>query len=165
MTWFYNSYSGKLVHEDPPAPGYYVYEAALKTGTGWHELNVSPDATQAQAQAAADALHAGAPAQQPDTSIGQLTQNAVGQGASKAAQTVVPGSTGVISEAGVFIKALTDGKMWRSLGWMLLGVLLIFIGLFLWVGKEAVPAVARAVLALWPLPSARRLAARPLSRW
>lgn len=35
--------------------------------------------------------------------------------------------------------ALTNGKMWRSLGWLLLGVLLIFVGLFLWVGKDGTP--------------------------
>ena len=35
---------------------------------------------------------------------------------------------------------LTDGKLWRSLGWLLLGVILILMGSWLLVGKPvAVP--------------------------
>lgn len=74
MPWFYNSDSGKLVHEDPPSLGYYTYEAALHTGTGWHELTVADSASFAQAQAAAKALNLG-PVQGGNTSIGQLAQN------------------------------------------------------------------------------------------
>lgn len=37
-------------------------------------------------------------------------------------------------------KAITDGKMWRSLGWLLLGIVLIFAGAGLLIGRR-VPAV------------------------
>ena len=39
-----------------------------------------------------------------------------------------------------FWKQLTNYRMWRSLGWLFLGVLLIFVGLFMWVGKEGLKA-------------------------
>lgn len=34
-------------------------------------------------------------------------------------------------------RALTDGKMWRSLGWLLLGILLMMAGVALWIGPSA----------------------------
>lgn len=36
-----------------------------------------------------------------------------------------------------FFTALTDGKMWRSLGWILLGILLMIVGVVLWIGPGA----------------------------
>lgn len=49
-----------------------------------------------------------------------------------------------------FYDKLTDGKMWRSLGWILLGILLIFIGLALlgvpyFVRKSPAAFAAKAV--------------------
>jgi hypothetical protein len=38
-----------------------------------------------------------------------------------------------------FYRTVTDGKLWRSLGWLLLGVLLLFTGIGLLIG----PAAAR----------------------
>jgi hypothetical protein len=32
---------------------------------------------------------------------------------------------------------LTDGKLWRSLGWLLLGVALMFLGVLWWIGPSA----------------------------
>jgi len=121
MTWFYNSYTGKLVHEDPPAPGYYVYQAALKTGTGWHEVNVPPDATQAQARAAANAIAGGAPAQAPNASIGDLAGNIPATAASKA--TGVP-----IANVEEFLSRLTSANLWLRVGEFILGALLILSG-------------------------------------
>lgn len=34
-----------------------------------------------------------------------------------------------------FYKVLTDGKMWRSLGWILLGLMLLIGGIVLWMKK------------------------------
>jgi hypothetical protein len=57
--------------------------------------------------------------------------------------------------AGVFkgvADALTDGKLWRSVGWLLLGVVLIFLGVRLWYGSslgsaaKAVPGLPGKVL-------------------
>lgn len=39
-----------------------------------------------------------------------------------------------------FYDKVTDGKMWRSLGWLLLGILLIIAGLILWIGPTAFKA-------------------------
>lgn len=36
-----------------------------------------------------------------------------------------------------FFAVLTDGKMWRSLGWLLLGVILMFTGIGLIIGPSA----------------------------
>jgi len=124
MPWFYNSYSGKLVHESPPAPGFYVYEAALKTGTGWHELNVPDNATQAQAQAAANAIPGGATAQQPNASIGDLAKNVPGQAAGKAGSSVV----GALTDVNSFLSRLTSPNLWLRIGEFVLGALLILSG-------------------------------------
>jgi hypothetical protein len=42
---------------------------------------------------------------------------------------------------------LRDGKMWRSLGWLVLGILLIFLGAATWIGMQKNPLsmVRRAV--------------------
>lgn len=39
-----------------------------------------------------------------------------------------------------FYDVVTNGKMWRSLGWLLLGVLLIIFGIVLWIGPTAFKA-------------------------
>ncbi len=43
---------------------------------------------------------------------------------------VLPGLSGadkVAAEAAIFGQAVTDGKMWRSLGWLLLGIVLLYL--------------------------------------
>jgi hypothetical protein len=40
---------------------------------------------------------------------------------------------------------LTDGKFWRSLGWLLLGVLLMLLGAGWWIGPKAAAAMPPAV--------------------
>jgi hypothetical protein len=45
---------------------------------------------------------------------------------------------GAVLEA--FFKRLTDGAMWRCIGWILLGLGLIIIGIRLWAGKTPLPA-------------------------
>ena len=43
---------------------------------------------------------------------------------------------------------LTDGRMWRSLGWLLLGLVLIVLGTAAWLRQQANPAsIARQVMA------------------
>lgn len=56
---------------------------------------------------------------------------------------VVPGGSstiGVIAE-GLFM--LSDYRMWRSLGWLLLGILLIILGVVVW-NRHAIEGVAGA---------------------
>ena len=38
--------------------------------------------------------------------------------------------------AGIWTE-LRNGKMWRSLGWLLLGILLMFLGVAWWIGPSA----------------------------
>lgn len=47
MAWFYNSISGELGKHD--GIDALAYEAALHSGTGWHELHIADSATFAQA--------------------------------------------------------------------------------------------------------------------
>lgn len=127
MTWFYNSYSGKLVHEDAPAPGYYVYESALHSGTGWHELNVPGDASESDAAAAAKALGGSSPTTSND--VGTLGSNALSQGIAK----TLGGPGEVLTAA---FQQLTKPSMWRSLGWILLGGIATGLGVYWWSVSE-----------------------------
>jgi hypothetical protein len=45
-------------------------------------------------------------------------------------------------------KRVVDGAMWRSLGWILLGLVLIVAGIRMWAGKSPLPAPPAVV----PLP-------------
>ena len=42
------------------------------------------------------------------------------------------GTEKIAAQLGGFLHIITDGRMWRSLGWILLGILLMFLGLSLW---------------------------------
>ena len=44
--------------------------------------------------------------------------------------------TGIAGALEAFYQAVTDGKMWRSLGWILLGILLMWFGTLLWLRRE-----------------------------
>ena len=47
------------------------------------------------------------------------------------------GITGAIHLAEGIWASLTDGKLWRSLGWLLLGVVLMLLGVLWWIGPSA----------------------------
>jgi hypothetical protein len=47
-----------------------------------------------------------------------------------------------------FYDKVTDGQMWRSLGWLLLGILMIFVGLALLLRGQAEKAVSSVVKAV-----------------
>ena len=49
---------------------------------------------------------------------------------SVAAANPLSGLEGVASVIGSIGVGITDGKMWRSLGWLLLGIMLLLAGLF-----------------------------------
>ena len=42
---------------------------------------------------------------------------------------------------------LTDGRMWRSLGWLLLGIVLMLLGVAWWIGPSAARRSPAAVVA------------------
>lgn len=69
-------------------------------------------------------------------------------------QKLIPGLTGVDRLTAVFTAAfgaLTDGKMWRSLGWLVLGLVLMVVAIVWLAGgvlsKSAPDASAVAALA------------------
>lgn len=45
--------------------------------------------------------------------------------------------TGIAGALEAFYQAVTDGKTWRSLGWIILGIVLMLVGVFLWIGPGA----------------------------
>lgn len=45
--------------------------------------------------------------------------------------------TGIAGALEAFFKAVTDGKTWRSVGWIVLGILLMLFGVLLWIGPSA----------------------------
>lgn len=52
---------------------------------------------------------------------------------------LIPGLGGLSDVASMlfgFFDTITNGKMWRSLGWLLLGIALIVIGVTLWLKTE-----------------------------
>jgi len=51
---------------------------------------------------------------------------------------------GIAGAFEAFFSAVTDGKLWRSLGWLLLGIILIMAGVYLWI----VPGVTGKALAI-----------------
>lgn len=127
MPWFYDSYSGKLVHEDPPSPGYYAYLAETKLGLGWHELGVADSATAAQAAAWVTANITGGAA--PTTSNNPLTLggNAVSQGAGSLAGSLASSIPG-LSQLGSFLAALGQASTWERVAEVLIGAALIVAG-------------------------------------
>jgi hypothetical protein len=45
--------------------------------------------------------------------------------------------TGLVHVVEAIWTELTDGKMWRSVGWLLLGVALMLLGVAWWIGPSA----------------------------
>jgi hypothetical protein len=115
MPWFYNSISGELANESGAAQ--LAYQAALHTGTGWHELNISGSAS--FAQAAAEALKEVPGGATPTGSAVQGLQNVPGSVAGAAASSI---SSSILGP-------LFQSNIWLRVAEVLIGVVLIGIGL------------------------------------
>lgn len=129
MAWFFNTLSGALVGASGISA--LVYEAV----PSYHKLKVPDSATRAQAAAdAAKEFPAAPPAtDSPATAASQLPAGATANASGVNFSSIQNALT-------AFYDKVTDGKMWRSLGWLLLGVLLIITGLVLWIGPGALKA-------------------------
>lgn len=70
---------------------------------------------------------------------GGAVKNASGDVASagKAAGTAVAGPAGIVTILEAIWTKLTDAKTWKSVGWLLLGVVLLIAGIWLWIGPAA----------------------------
>jgi hypothetical protein len=53
---------------------------------------------------------------------------------------------GVFGSLTAFFATITDGKMWRSLGWILLGIMIMAFGINLWLKNP----IGRGVAAVIP---------------
>jgi hypothetical protein len=49
----------------------------------------------------------------------------------------IPGLSGLVTVIEGIWAGLTDGKMWRSLGWIILGIVLMLLGVGWWIGPSA----------------------------
>jgi hypothetical protein len=113
--WYYNTESGELTQgNNLENLGNNIFG-----GVGWHELNIPGSAT--ETQAAAEAVKEFPTGVAPTTSVTQGVENQAG-GAS---------FTDVAHALAAFYDKVTDGKMWRSLGWVALGLVLMITGIAL----------------------------------
>jgi hypothetical protein len=148
VSWYYNTESGALTSADAVQGFLQDFQSTLGLAAGWHKLNIAANAT--EAQAAAEAKKEFPAGTAPTTSVVTAGENALSQETTGSATTF----SSVQNALSSFYGAVTDGKRWRSLGWILLGVLLIFMGLVQLaggIGKLSPAGMARRVIsALWP---------------
>lgn len=133
MAWWYNTESGALTSAGSIQSFFQQVQGDLGLGAGWHQLNVPATATEAQAAAAARAQYPNGA--QPTTNVSTQAEQAVSQ-----ETTGNPATFSSVQNAlSAWYDLLTDGKRWRSLGWLALGILLLLGGLWLWLGRPGVP--------------------------
>lgn len=100
-------------------------------GIAWRIVG-GPYATEAEAKAAIPAIQKKTPA----------------PGALQQAVAPIAGLEAVAHILGDIGRAVTDGKMWRSVGWILLGIIIFGFGLLLWLRKPIEQAVGTAAKAV-----------------
>lgn len=145
--------------EGSPAYNAWVSNGAYTiAGISW-QVDAGPFPTKKQAQqwaprplsitdwagAAIAGVLVGAGEQQPSTAVPE------GQAAATAADPLLGPLAAIGGSFEAFFGAVTDGKMWRSLGWILLGIMLMYLGVTLWIGgpvlRRAPAGLAREALA------------------
>jgi hypothetical protein len=112
---------------------YFRREAGGPTGSQYPTRTAGPYATRADAQMASGRLDQGAGA---GSSALQAAGPKIG--------TTLGGLTGW-DAIKVFVGELSDGAMWRSAGWLILGVALMIGGVALWVKQGASGSAAAAL--------------------
>ena len=144
MAWWYNDSSGALTSAGSIQSFFQQLQGDVGLGAGWHHLKIADNATGAQAAAEAkkEFPNGTPPTTSVSTQVANEAQNVTG------VTNPLSGLEGVAKIFGDFFSALTDGKMWRSLGWILLGVFLLFLGIRLWYGES----LGQAATALPGLP-------------
>ncbi len=152
MSWYYNTESGALTSAGAVQGLFQDFQSALGLGVGWHKLNIADTAT--EAQAAAEAKKEFPTGTAPTTNVAGQIGNAASQEITGNANTFanLAGTATSIAKLGAtvdgFFHALTDGTLWRSLGWLALGSALTILGLLLLLRKpveNAVGTVTKAV--------------------
>jgi hypothetical protein len=92
------------------------------------EAEANPNSINPITRIEAEAFIPGTFANNPDKSVAQSAANATG---------LPQAASSVEAEMASIWGKLSDGKMWRSLGWLLLGILLMLAGVALWIGPSA----------------------------
>lgn len=124
--WYYNTESGELTQSTNSVTGFFTSlgfaSAGLFGGAGWHELNITGSAT--EAQAAAEAKKEFPAGTSPTTSIKTGTSNAV-------SQELTGSTTGLagLSQIGAFFSTLVQAHTWERIAEVFLGAILIAVGL------------------------------------
>jgi hypothetical protein len=144
--WYYNTESGELTQSTNSLTGFFTVlgfaTAGAFGGAGWHELNISGTATEAQAAAEA----------KKEFPSGTTATTSVAGGLANAASQETTGSATTFSSVQNaltgFYDVLTNGKMWRSLGWLLLGVLMMIAGVALLLKGQITRDVAGSLAGL-----------------
>lgn len=115
-----------------------AFAKSLSTGQptpSLHDINWQivggPYATEADANAAIPGI------EQSNPAPGALSQAGI--------PNPIAGLEAVARIIGDIGRAVTDGKMWRSLGWILLGVIVFGFGLVLWLKKPIENAVGQVI--------------------
>lgn len=122
--WYYNTESGQLTQGN----NLENLGNNLVGGAGWHELNIPGNATADQAAAEAKKEF---PNGKTPTNAG-ITPARVASTAANEAGASIPG-LGALDAA---FTQLTKASMWRSLGWLALGVVVTAGGVVWWAKKE-----------------------------
>lgn len=143
MAWWYNTESGALTSAGGIQSFFQQIQGDVGLGAGWHHLKISDNATGAQAAAEAKKeFPNGAP---PTTDVGkQVVQETsqIATGDPTAITGAVDGLSAIGAALHTFVSAVTDGKMWRSLAWVILGLLLVLGGTALWLRGTVNPLAA-----------------------
>jgi hypothetical protein len=127
--WYYNTESGALQQGNTLDN----LGNNLFGGLGWHELNIAGSAT--EAQAATEAQNEFPTGKTPTTSVAQAVEN----------QTPAATFADTAHALSAFYDKLTDYKMWRSLGWLALGLVLMIAGVALLLKGSITSEIAKAV--------------------
>ena len=140
--------NARIVSAQEGSPAYNAWTANgayTIAGVSW-QVDAGPFATRKQAQqwapkplgvfdwvaGAIAGVLIGAGHQQPSAAV------AGGEAAAKAGEDALLGPLAAIGGSfEALFTALTDGRMWRSLGWIILGIMLMWTGILLWIGPGA----------------------------
>lgn len=128
MPWFFNTVSGELANESG------VAALAYEIGLSWHKLKIPGSDTMAQATADAAKEFPASPA-----ATGSQAKGLANVPAGAASVATGGTFTSVQNALAGFYDVLTNHHMWASLGWLLLGVALMIVGVLLWIHPAAIP--------------------------
>ena len=115
-------------------------KAASSPGAQWLQIPGAPDSDtrdQAAQQLAQDIANG---------DFGESVGNGIKKAINDATGGALTSFSSVANALSAFYAEVTNGKMWRSLGWLLLGVILMFAGILMLIGRRSPAAAATGLL-------------------